>query len=686
MQISFSEELQIPVRIGIHTGDIIFTEDDIIGDGVNVASRIESLSVAGSVFISEKVYDEVKNQTGIFTVSMGVFELKNVDKPMEVFAITNRGLVIPDKHEIFGKEKKISKTNLKQTRNKMENTGIKWILILTVAILIGFLIYFSNIFEKTTQFTHSTDHINLAKSIAVLPFINDSDDSSNVYIINGLMEATLNNLQKIKDLRVISRTSVEKYRNNPKTIPEIAKELNVNYFVEGSGQKIGDQISLHIQLIEATNDKHLWSEQYTREVKDIFKLQSEVAKNIAGKIEAVITPEEEEEIDKIPTENLLAYDYFLKGQELLFTQDYENIISAIVQFHKAIENDSLFAHAFADIAISYFMLDLLAKEKKYADSINKYADQALLYDPKLPQSLLAKAFFYMNSSENELALPYLEKALEYNPNSSIVINTLSDFYTTKIPNTAKYLEYALKGIQLDIAAHDSSDASFIYLHIANAFIQSGFEEEAEKYINHSLEYNPSNIYAAYVKPYILYTKDKNLKLLNERLIEVFFMDTTRLDVVQEVGKTHYFMRDFESAFKWYKPFVEIRKAYNLNMYNGENGKIAIVYAKMGLTEESEEILEDFKLYAENSVSIYKNLSLAAYYSWNSDTSNALKHLKLFSHEENYQYWIVLFTEIDPLMGNIKDLHEFKEIMQDIKTKFWDNHQQMKVSLKKKGLI
>ena len=102
------------------------------------------------------------------------------------------------------------------------------------------------------------------KSIAVLPFINDSNDSTNVYIINGLMESTLNNLQKIKELRVISRTSVEKYRNNPKTIPEIARELNVHYLIEGSGQKIGDQILLNIQLIEAPSDKHLWSEQYNR--------------------------------------------------------------------------------------------------------------------------------------------------------------------------------------------------------------------------------------------------------------------------------------------------------------------------------------------------------------------------------------------------------------------------------------
>src|SRR5690606_31504454 len=115
---------------------------------------------------------------------------------------------------------------------------------------------------------------------AVLPFKNDSNDSTNRYLINGLMEATLNNLQQIRDLRVVSRTSAEKDRNTSKTIPEVADELRVNYVVEGSGQKVGNRILLNIQLIDAQRDSHLWARQYTREVTDIFQLQQEIAKDI----------------------------------------------------------------------------------------------------------------------------------------------------------------------------------------------------------------------------------------------------------------------------------------------------------------------------------------------------------------------------------------------------------------------
>ena len=532
----------------------------------------------------------------------------------------------------------------------------------------------------------SSEQNDLEKSIAVLPFKNDSNDSTNVHIINGLMESTLNNLQKIKDLRVISRTSVEKYRNNPKTIPELAGELNVNYFVEGSGQKIGDQILLHIQLIEASSDKHLWSEQYTREAKDIFELQMEVAKNIADEIQAIITPEEEERINKVPTDDLVAYDYFLKGLDLLYKGNRESLEEAITWFKKAIEHDDEFARAYADIAIAYYYLDMFQAEKKYSDSINNYADKALLFDSQLPQSLIAKALFYMNSGENEHAVPYFEKALEYNPNSALVIGFLSDYYVNHNPNTEKYLEYAIKGIRLDIPVHDSITASFIYLHVSNAFIQSGFINEAEKYINKSLEYYPQNLYSEYVKAYILYAKNRDLAQLKMLLIEALSKDSSRLDIMQEVGKVCYFMRDYESAYDYYKKFIEIKEALNLDIYRGENAKIGVVLSKVGQTEESEKYFNDFLDYAENDKSIYKHLSLAVYYSYKGDTKKAIKQIKLFSQQDNYYYWIIIFLEMDPLIDNIKDLPEFKKILSDIEIKFWNSHKQIKASLEEKELL
>ncbi len=524
------------------------------------------------------------------------------------------------------------------------------------------------------------------KSIAVLPFKNDSNDSTNVYFINGLMESVLNNLQKVKDLRVISRTSVEKYRNSPMTIPEIAKELNVKYFIEGSGQKIGNQILLNIQLIEADDDNHLWSEQYDREVKDVFNLQREVAENIAGQIQAIITPEEQQLIEKPPTDNLVAYDYFLKGLDFFFQGSREGLQAAIPQFEKAIEHDPKFARAYADLAISYYYLDINQVEKKYSMLVNNYADKALFYDDKLSQSLLAKAFFYISTQKYELAEPYLQKALEYNPNSAFVINALSEFYDSRIPNTKKYLEYALKGIQIDVTSNDSTSTSFVYLHLSNALIQSGFVEEAEKYINRSIQYDPENLYSAYVKAYILYAKHGDLKELKEQLIETLYRDSTRIDILQEVAKVSYYLRDYPSAYRYYQKFLSIEQALNLNAYPFENAKIGVVFSKVGLKDQSDKLFADYLKASQQNNSIYKHLSLAAYYSYRNETDKAIDHLKQFSKQDYYHYWIILFLNQDPLMDNIKDLPEYKRLYKEMEAKFWKNYRQLKAFLKAKHLL
>ena len=525
------------------------------------------------------------------------------------------------------------------------------------------------------------------KSIAVLPFKNDSNDSTNIYIINGLMESLLDNLQKIEDLRVISRTSVEKYRHNPLTIPEIARELNVSYLVEGSGQKIGNQILLNIQLIEASTDKHLWAERYKREAGDIFELQLEVAKSIADAIEAIITPEEAARIEKVPTTNLEAYDWFLKGLEPFQMETREGLLEAIPYFKKAIELDPEFALAHADIAISYALLDIYQVEKKYTDQIDYHADKAMLYDPKLPQSLIAKATSHNIEGEFDLALPYLEKALEYHPNSSRVINILADFYTRFVPDTEKYLEYALMGIDLDIAAHDSVDASYIYLHLSNALMQSGFVKEAEKYMEISLEYNPENYYTELLKPFVLLAGGGTMLQTKELLIQLLNKNPGNHYIMKEIGVLCYYMRDYDCAYSYFSKMQKLAEAEGMDLYSGEKAKMAIILAKMGRTEESQQYIREYQEFAENDQSLYRDLSLAVYYSLVGNTDLALEHMELFSEQEKYPYWYILFLGMDdPLFDKFDDIPEFQKILQRIELKFWKYHKEIKDSLKQKGLL
>lgn len=590
-----------------------------------------------------------------------------------IFDLTPSGL-----ERTSSRDKEVTQKLNGGKRNKeVFSTALIGILLVVVAILA---------YPKIFGSIDSAANPSLDKSIAVLPFKNDSNDSGNIYIVNGVMESVLINLQQIEDLSVVSRTSVEKYRDNPKSIPEISKELNVNYFVEGSGQKIGNEILLNIQLIEAATDKRLWSQQYKRELKDIFSLQQEVAKNIANHIEITLSPEDIARIEKIPTENLTAYDFFLRGRDLFFQGNREGLIESIPYFDKAIEHDSEFALAYADLAIAYFYLDAPQAEKQYSENIRENSDKALQYDSKSPQSLVSKAVYYMNIEEYEMAVPYLEKAHEFNPNEAFVINALSDFYARYLPDTEKYLEYALKGTQLNIAANDSVSASFIYLHISNAFVQTGFVSEAEKYINLSLAYSSENLYAEYLRGFVIYAKNNSLKELKRMLIETYNKDLSRLDILQEIGKICYYMRDFQDSYNYYGKYNEIKRIQDLDIYPAEDIKIGLVYKKMGFINEAENFVEKYHNYALEDRSLYKDLSIAMYYAYKDDTKMALEHLELFSEQDNYHFWTILFLELDPLVDNLKELPEFRQLVMKIKDKFWENHKQIEESLKKKGLV
>lgn len=669
MQLAFREEPKVPIRVGIHTGDIIVTNEEIIGDSVNVAARIEALANAGSVYISDKVYDEIKNQDDLLTASMGVHQLKNITKPIEVYAVSNEQLGdIEMPNASIAKRKPI----------------VKWSIMAVAVLLVGVLAYSFGVFNGklgSGSVARSGD-----KSIAVLPFKNDSSDSTNLYFVNGLMESMLNNLQKIKDLRVISRSSVEKYRNTDKTIPEIAEELHVSYFVEGSGQKIGDQILLNIQLIEASTDGHLWAEQYNREFVDVFELQNEVARNIVSSIEVIVTPAELGLIEKKPTESLLAYDYYLQALDLYNSRTQDGLQQAIGLFEKAIEEDPEFALAHANIAISYYLLDISQMEKQYTEKINSYADKALLYDSKSSESLIAKASYYIQTEEYKLALPHLEKALEYNPNSSFAIQMLADFYFRIVPNSGKYLEYALKGGQLEVAANDSVTLSYLYLNLSNAFIQNGFVDEAIMYIDKSLNHFPENYFAPYLKVLIMYAKEPNIERAQQSLVKEWEKDTTRLDILQDVANFYFYEENYDSAFYFFKKFVAAKEANGLNVYPEEDIRIGKVYEKMGLVEQAKVFYQAYADYCENDQSIYKSASMAVKYANEGEIDLAIEQLKVFATQDNFQYWMLVYLKIDPLINPLRGNPAFDEVMQTIEDRFWENQSRLKESLEEKGLV
>ena len=276
MQQKFIADGGLPVRIGIHEGDIILTDEDIIGDSVNLASRIESLGVPGSVMISEKVYDEVKNREDISTTYIDRFHFKNVSNPIKVYAISNQGLVVPQKHEVRGKLEK-SRSN-------------KIVKVLLPFIVFG-LIILSWVFKDQIRF--NGDSVQY-QSIVVLPFDNFTGNAEMDYFVQGMHTSLIGDLSRISGLRVISPTTARSYIDSGKSIPEIAEELEVDAVLEASILSLGDSVGIQPRLIAVKpNEKQLWVQDFYREKSKILNLYHLLSREIAGIINVSLTPQEE---------------------------------------------------------------------------------------------------------------------------------------------------------------------------------------------------------------------------------------------------------------------------------------------------------------------------------------------------------------------------------------------------------
>ena len=399
LQKNYTVYPEVPVRIGIHTGDIVISEDDIIGDGVNVASRIESLAVPGSVLVSDKVYDEIKNQSSIQTTSLGIFDLKNVTRPTGVFAISNEGMVVPEKSKIRGKTAEPNEASAKVRKYRLEIL-IPGAIILAVAIfaLIQFALNGSGGGNDIRD-----------NSIAVLAFENLSNDPEQEYFSDGISEEILNSLAQIEDLNVAGRTSSFSFKGTGEDIKTIGEKLDVSMVLEGSVRKSGDKVRVTAQLIDVSDGYHIWSQQYDRELKDIFLIQEEIAKEIVRKLRLTVIDDE----IFTPTQNLEAYEAYMRGRFFL-AQDIEGTQKAMKSFDKAIQLDPEFSLAWAgkaDAFTDYAGYGIIPSWEAF-DSARISAERSIsLMDNAYGHKIMAYVELYYNWNWEAALLEY-ERALE----------------------------------------------------------------------------------------------------------------------------------------------------------------------------------------------------------------------------------------------------------------------------------
>src|SRR5215472_10026277 len=330
---------EIHLRMGIHSGPVSEVRDvneqtNIAGAGIDIAQRVMDCGDTGHILLSKHVAEDLvpHPRWNLYLHDLGECEVKHGAQVSVVNFYDDQ----------FGNATLPGKFQTVQKRR----ARVRWAEVaMALLVLAGIVAAFVFVLRKPTRSASAI----VEKSIAVLPFENRSPDPNNAYFAEGIQDEILTRLSKITDLKVISRTSTQKYKSAPTNLPEIARQLGVAHILEGSVQKIGDAVRVNVQLIKAANDSHLWADIYDRKLTDIFSVESEVAKAIAEQLRAKLTGQEEQVLATKPTENPEAHDAYLRGlAHTLKTQNTPaNLLSAQKHFKEAVRLDPKFALSWA---------------------------------------------------------------------------------------------------------------------------------------------------------------------------------------------------------------------------------------------------------------------------------------------------------------------------------------------------
>src|SRR5512133_1479458 len=491
-----TSDRRIKLKIGIHIGDVIHRDGDVYGDGVNIASRIEQLAGAGGICISTDVERQIRNALEARFEKFGSADLKNIKLPMDLFRI-----VLPWESD--------SKPERGEARATKRSPILIPAAVLVLLALIGvgwwFMQRSSNKQQALSAQTAPPPPANAPdeKSVAVLAFANLSDDKGSEYFSDGISEELLTVLQKIPGLHVAARTSAFSFKGKNATAQEIGEKLGVAHLVEGSVRKAGDVVRIAARLTQANTGEEQWSENYTRNLKDVFAVQSELAQTIVEQLRGQLTggaanPTTKAEIqaevraaEKGGTKNVEAHEAYLQGRFFLNRHPEKETDQARAAFERAVQLDPKFALAWAGLAQTHVWDCNYATEggqKGFNDHLAAARDaveRALALEPDLPEALFPRAMIETNFDYNwKGAAETLRKALALAPQDPALLMEAGNLASAR-GETMKALDLFRRAVALDpvnaqVREFLASDLSVL-----------GHQEEARAEYALVIELNPS---------------------------------------------------------------------------------------------------------------------------------------------------------------------------------------------------
>jgi len=593
--------------------------------------------------------------------------------------------------EIRKEIKGIEDVKKSRTFSRKKWAGLLGGLIAIVASAFAVL-YFSDITGSGKQTK------KLEKSIAVLPFFNDSPDEENSHFINGIMEEILNNLQINKNLRVVSRSSVEQYRGEARpAIPKIAKQLDVNYIVEGSGQKYGNSVRLRVQLIEAVSDKHLWAESYEKEIKetkDIFDLQSKIAESIASELKAIITPEEKNLIEKTATLSLTAYDFYLRGNEKFAkywgvkAPPKEILFNAEAMFKNALEQDPGFARAYVGLAKVFYFKHYWESyySRNFLDSVLILSNKALAIDDKLSDAYNMRGVYYALKGLFEKAFEDVDKAIEFNPNDWNAYRSKGVFMDSYNGDYVQGLDNLHKAVKRE----RGESLPELLKTLARKYVDIGFTDIAKDLYQQALKLDEDSLSYIASLTWIEFSLENFAEGLN------FAKKALKIDSTRYITHELYICLPDTYRVEAYKNVLKIieREKKGSSLRRQDPFRFAYAFWQVGKRNEAESYFKQQIKFGEESIKLGRlnartysaQYDLAATYAFLGNYAKAYQYLDEFSKRKNYPLWWVVLAKHDPLFDSIRNEERFQKILQNMEAKYQAEHERVRKWLVEQGML
>jgi adenylate cyclase len=403
-------ERRLELRIGVNLGDVIVDGDDIFGDGVNIAARLEALAQPGTVCISHTVYDQVRNKLDLDYRPLGSHRVKNIAEPVRAYAV---GLPAASPRPRRGRQPLIAAAA---------------IIALMIAGLVAWEVY-SGAGRALLGLGSGPKAVDVASlaapsrlagrpSVGVLPFKNLSGDAGQDYFSDGITEDVISALGRFSNLFVAAKSASFQFKGRNVSPAEIGRLLDARYLLEGSVRRSGDRVRVKVELIEAETGRHLWSEAYDADPKDIFAVQDDIARRVVGAAAVKLTRFEQERVLAKPTGSLAAYEYVLRGRERLVNATREENDAAREMFQRAINLDPNYAAAYAALGGTYFDAVVSGWTEFPDEAVERaetLAQKALALDPATTSAYRLLAAIDMRRHRYDLALSQIDHALEINP-------------------------------------------------------------------------------------------------------------------------------------------------------------------------------------------------------------------------------------------------------------------------------